>query len=154
MEFIAVQKYLIMSPKKARLVADVVRKLSPMEAISRLPFTNKRAALPLIKVIKSAMASAKAKGVSDEALVIKEIQINEGPRLKRGIPVSRGQWHPIKKRMAHIRVILATAGKEVAPAKTEKTKAEVKTENKVSDKKAVQKTAETSKKGVKNGKES
>jgi large subunit ribosomal protein L22 len=154
MEFISVQKYLVMSPKKARLVADVVRKLSPIEAIGRLPFTNKRAALPLVKVIKSALASAKAKGVSEEALIIKEIQINEGPRLKRGIAVSRGQWHPIKKRMAHIRVILATTTKELLPAKTQESKIEVKTENKSKDMKVTKKVVKPTKKGKTNGKES
>jgi len=117
MEIVATQKYLLMSPKKIRVVADMARKLKPVVAIETLPFTNKRASEPLVKVIKSAIATAKAKGISETDLVFKEIQIGEGPRLKRGRPVSRGMWHPIKKRMSHIRVVLTAVEKQVAPAK-------------------------------------
>lgn len=108
MEFIASQKFLIMSPKKIRLVVDIARKFTPTDAVIKLPFVGKRAAEQVIKVIKSAIANAKVKGVSEDNLVFKEIQVNEGPRLKRGRPVSRGMWHPIKKRMSHIRVVLTT----------------------------------------------
>lgn len=116
MEIIATQKYLLMSPKKIRVVADMARKLKPAVAIETLPFTGKIASEPLIKVIKSAIATAKAKGINEADLIFKEIQIGEGPRLKRGRPVSRGQWHPIKKRMAHIRVVLTSIEKPVVNA--------------------------------------
>lgn len=109
MEFISTQKFLLTSPKKIRPIADVARKLSPIRAIEVLPFTGKKAAQPLIKVIKTAIANAKQKGVSSEELSFKEIRISEGPRLKRGRPVSRGRWHPFKRRMAHIRVILKSS---------------------------------------------
>ncbi len=108
MEFTATQKFLIMSPKKIRLVVDMARKMTPREAVEKLPFSGKKAAEPFIKVVKSAIANAKVKGVSEEGLMFKEIQVNEGPRLKRGRPVSRGMWHPIKKRMSHIRVVLVS----------------------------------------------
>ena len=108
MEFTATQKFLIMGPKKIRLVVDMARKMTPREAVEKLPFSGKKAAEPFIKVVKSAIANAKAKGVSEEGLTFKEIQVNEGPRLKRGRPVSRGMWHPIKKRMSHIRVVLVS----------------------------------------------
>lgn len=113
MEFISTQKFLLLSPKKIRPLADVARKLSPLRAIEVLPFTGKSAAEPLIKVIKTAMANAKEKGVSPEELSFKEIRISEGPRLKRGKPVSRGRWHPFKRRMAHIRIILKSSEKVV-----------------------------------------
>ncbi len=113
MEIIATQKYLLMSPKKIRVVADMAKKLTPQVAVETLPFVGKRASEPLIKVIKSAIATAKAKGISETDLIFKEIQIGEGPRLKRGRPVSRGQWHPIKKRMSHIRVVLSSIEKPV-----------------------------------------
>ncbi|MGA3291748.1 MAG: uL22 family ribosomal protein [Candidatus Microgenomates bacterium] len=119
-EFKATQKYLLMSPRKIRLVVDVVKKMKPTEAVEKLPFVQKRAGAELAKVIKSAIASAKAQGISETDLVFKEIQIGEGPRLKRGIAVSRGMWHPIKKRMSHIRVILTILKKEEVKAKTEK----------------------------------
>lgn len=108
MDFIATQKYLLLSPRKLRVVGSLAKKMKPSDAVTKLPFTHLKAAEPLIKVIKSAIANAKAKGTSEDELIFKEIQIGEGPRLKRGMPVSRGQWHPIKKRMSHIRVVLTT----------------------------------------------
>ncbi len=121
-QFIATQKYLIMSPRKIRLVAALIKKMKPVEAIEKLPFVQKRAGEPLMKVVKNAMASARNAGVADTDLIFKEIQIGEGPRLKRGQAASRGRWHAFKHRMAHIRVVLTT--KEVVK-KVEK-KAEVK----------------------------
>jgi large subunit ribosomal protein L22 len=121
-EFIATQKYLLMSPGKIRLVVAVIKKMKPAEAIEKLPFVQKRAGIDLSKVIKSAMASAKNAGVSETDLIFKEIQIGEGPRLKRGRAASRGMWHPFKKRMSHIRVILTT--KTVKVEKKEEVKVE------------------------------
>lgn len=95
-----------MSPKKIRIVADMVKKLTPERAVEVLPYVGKRAALPLGKVIKTAIANASMAGAKSEDLVFSEIQIGEGPRLKRGKARSRGMYHPIKKRMSHIRVVL------------------------------------------------
>lgn len=105
-KFISTQKYLVVGPRKVRGVVSLVKKLGPLEAINKLKFINKKSSELLIKVIKTAIAQAKAQGVSDSDLIFKEIQIGEGPRLKRGRPVSRGMWHPFKKRMSHIRVVL------------------------------------------------
>lgn len=105
-EYKATQKFLIMSPRKLRLVVDLIKKMKPLTAVERLPFSGKRAGFELAKVIKSAMANARMQGVSDNDLVFKEIQIGEGLRLKRGKAASRGRWHPLKKRMSHIRVVL------------------------------------------------
>lgn len=106
MEIKAEQKFLRMSPRKIRLVVDLIKKLKPVAAIGILPMIGKRAAEPVAKVIKQAVANAKEKGVDGADLIFKEIQVGEGPVLKRGRPVSKGRWHPIKKRMSHIRVIL------------------------------------------------
>lgn len=122
--FIATQKYLIMSPRKIRLVTDLIRKMKPSDAILKLPFVQKRAADYVSKVIKNAMASAKNAGVSETDLIFKEIQVGQGPTLKRGRAASRGRWAPIQKKMAHIRIILTTKAKPVAKVK----KAEVKVE--------------------------
>lgn len=100
-----------MSPRKIRLVADLIRKMKPLEAVEKLPFVQKRAGEVVAKVIKSAIADAKNQGASDTDLIFKEIQVGEGPRLKRGRAASRGRWHPIKKRMSHIRVVLTTRSK-------------------------------------------
>lgn len=106
----AEQKYIRMSPRKLRLVADVVRELdSPKMVLSYLENINKRAAQPISKVIKQAIANAKNNaGVTEGELRIKEIIINQGPVYKRFRPVSRGRAHGIKKRTSHIRVILET----------------------------------------------
>ena len=120
MEIIATQKYLLLSPRKIRPVVEVIKKMRPVEAIAKLPFVGRRAAEPLVKVIKQALANARVKGLSESDLFFKEIQIGEGPRLKRGQPVSKGQWHPIKKRMSHIRVVLEVRKPEIPNPKGEK----------------------------------
>lgn len=107
MEIVQTQKFVRMSPRKLRIVADVVRNIEANKAIELLPFTSKRAAHPLAKVITAAVANAKDRKVEGE-LIVKEVQINEGPTLKRGRAVSRGRWHPYMRRMSHIRVVLET----------------------------------------------
>lgn len=115
-----------MSPRKIRLVTDLIKKLKPVDAVARLPFVQKRAGEVVAKVIKSAIADAKNQGASDTDLIFKEIQVGEGPRLKRGRAASRGRWHPVKKRMAHIRVVLTTRAKK---SEVRNPKSETKTEN-------------------------
>lgn len=121
MQFTSTQKFVRMSPRKLRLVADEVRKLSPADALEVLPMINKRAAEPILKVVKSAVANAVQAGITLEELKFSQIQITEGPRLKRGRPVSRGRWHPILKRMSHIRIVLESIPKPKTK-KVEKTK--------------------------------
>lgn len=128
MEFKSEQKHLLLSPRKIRPVVDVIKKMTPNKALEVLPFVKKRASEFLVKVIKSAIANASQKGADSANLVFKEIQIGEGPRLRRGQPVSRGRWHPIKKRMSHIKVILMTKKikSEIANTKSETKKTEIK----------------------------
>ena len=118
MLFLAEQKFLLISPKKVRPVANMAKKLSPAKALESLPFVGSKAAVVLKKVIASAVANAKAKGASEADLFFKEIQIGEGPRLKRGMAGAHGRWKPLKKRMSHIKVILQTV--EKTPPKTKK----------------------------------
>jgi large subunit ribosomal protein L22 len=125
MEIKAVQKFVRMSPRKLRLVTHLVKDLKPAESVEVLPYLGKRAAGPLLKVIKTAIANAKVKGVSQSDLVFKEIQINEGPRFKRGKAAGRGRWHPYKKRTSHIRVVLQTT-----KSKTQSSKSKIKSNNK------------------------
>lgn len=118
--YISTQKFLRMSPKKLRVVAHELRKMTPAAAVEVLPYVAKRAAEPIQKTIKSAIANAQMQGAKLEDLVFSEIQIGEGPRLKRGMAASRGRYHPIKKRMAHIRVVLKLKAQEVKEVKEEK----------------------------------
>jgi len=122
MDIISTQKFIRLSPKKIRPVVSLVKKMKLQEVIQKLPFVNKKGAQYLLKVIKSARANAKNRGISEDLLFIKEIQVSEGPRLKRGIPVSKGQWHPIIKRMSHIKVILGV--NEIKKENKEQTKKE------------------------------
>jgi large subunit ribosomal protein L22 len=126
MLFLSEQKFLLISPKKMRPVAKMTKKLSPVKALETLPFVGTKAADVLKKVVASAMANAKAKGASEDTLIFKEIQIGEGPRLKRGMAGAHGRWKPIKKRMSHIRVVLET--KAEVTSKKEEPKEEIKAE--------------------------
>ena len=103
----ATQKYIRTSPRKIRLVADSVRGLAVDRALEYLRFMGKRAALPVAKTIRQAAASAKEQnGLDTDSLIVKIIDIGEGPTFKRFRAVSRGAAHNIMKRSSHIRVIL------------------------------------------------
>lgn len=130
------QKFIRMSPTKIRPVARETKKLTPSAAVEILPHSSKRAAEPLMKVVMAAIGNAKQKGIQEQNLVFKEIQISEGPRMKRGRPVSRGRWHPYKRRMSHIRVVLESVEPKMP------TKAKTKTP-KVGDKPVLKTTKKT-----------
>ena len=107
MEIKAESKYIKISPRKVRLVANTVRGLSLTSALENLTFLRKRAAKPLFKTLKSAIANAVNNfKLKEEDLKIKSIEILKGPVLKRWRPVSRGRAHSYEKKMSHIRVIL------------------------------------------------
>lgn len=107
------------SPRKVRLVADTVRGKSVAEALTLLSFVPKRAALPLQKLVASALANAKSLAVPAENLVVKEIRVDAGAILYRRQPRSRGMANPLRKRTSRVRVVLV----EGAPKKAKKTKA-------------------------------
>ena len=110
MEVIAEAKNIRISPRKVRLVAEELTGKKALEAVESLKFVPKKASLPLSKVIKSAISNAKNNNKMDEKkLIIKEVVVNEGPKLKRFLPRSRGMVHPILKRSSHIRVVLEEA---------------------------------------------
>lgn len=102
--FIATQKFLVVSPRKLRPIAKSAAKLNPLEAARRLEYLPNKGGDLILKVVKTAIANAAQKGIDAKTLSFESIQISEGPRLRRGIAVSRGQWHPLKKRMSHITV--------------------------------------------------
>ncbi len=106
MEFTATAKYIRISTRKARLVADSVRGTKPEYAVTYLRQLPKRGGEILADVVSSALANAKQKAVDGAALQIKTIEIMGGPVMKRWHAVSRGQAHAFKKRMTHIRVVL------------------------------------------------
>ncbi len=107
MEVEAIGKNIRISPRKVRLVAENFAGKNALEALESLRYVPKKASLPLSKVIKSAISNATNNNKLDEKkLIIKEIVVNEGPRLKRYLPRSRGMVHPILKRTSHIKVVV------------------------------------------------
>lgn len=101
-------------------MADMVRKMNPEQALQVLEFTNKAAAEPLAKSIKTVLANAKQLGVEIQNTSFSRIEINEGVRMKRLRAGSRGRANPYKKRTSHIKIVLSDERREV---KTQKLKA-------------------------------
>lgn len=104
MEYTTIQKNISSSPRKLRLVADMVRKMDPYHALDILKFTNRGAATPLAKAIKTVIANAGRK----EGLAFKSLEINEGLTLKRYRvgTAGAGRGRPYKKRMSQIKIVL------------------------------------------------
>jgi large subunit ribosomal protein L22 len=118
-EVTAKLRNLQMSPRKVRLVADLVRGASLQDAKVQLTFSTKNAARPILKLIKSAEANADHNAQLDTStLIVKAIMVNEGPTLKRFMPRAFGRATTLRKRMSHITVVLAgEEGKKVATKK-------------------------------------
>jgi len=108
MEVKASLKHLRMSPRKIRLVIDVIRKMPVEEALDQLRFINKLAAEPVAKLIKSAIANAEnTYSLEKSNLYIKEIRSDEGVMLKRWMPRAHGRATSIRKRGCHVSLVLA-----------------------------------------------
>lgn len=107
MEVRAKKKYLRISSRKIRLVADLIRGKYVGDAENILNFTQKASAKHVRSLIHSAIASADHNYNLDPSnLYIKEIYVNEGPTLKRFRPRSQGRAYSIFKRTSHIQVVL------------------------------------------------
>jgi len=120
MEIKAKLSYLRTSPRKVRLVVDLVRGKSAEEAQRILNFTIKKAARDVQKLLKQAVANAKNNFQLEESnLFISKIMVNEGPKLKRWMPRSRGRANEIQKKTSHIILVLS----EISAKKTKAKKA-------------------------------
>lgn len=107
MKVTAKLNYLHISPRKVRTVVDALRHLSVNEALARLNFMPKRSAMPLLKLMRSAIANAEHNFYLDkDSLKIAIFKVDGGPVFKRARPGSRGRVAPIKKRTSHITLIL------------------------------------------------
>ncbi|WP_368486259.1 50S ribosomal protein L22 [Spiroplasma sp. DGKH1] len=96
------------SPRKVRLVADLIRNKKVGEAIVILDNTNKKSSVPVKKLVKSAVANAvNNNGLDADKLFIKEIFVNEGPTLKRFRPRAHGRAYEILKRTSHITITVS-----------------------------------------------
>ena len=111
----AYQKSIRQTPRKLRLVADLVRGRRLLDAETQLEFVERRAARAVGAVLKQARANALAAGLTEASLMIQRLVVEEGPRLKRWRAVSRGRAHPFVRKMSHLKVIIS--GKMIASEK-------------------------------------
>lgn len=103
----AVSKYIMGSPIKMRRIVNAVRGMHAQEALEALNLLPQAAAVPVSKTIKSALANAEANYALDpEDMIIAQIMVDEGPRLRRARYGARGRFKPILKRTSHITVVL------------------------------------------------
>ena len=95
------------TPQKTRLVANLIRGKNVGEAESILRFTPRRAAVPMLKLLRSAKANAvNNHDMFEDSLVVSKIMVNEGPVLKRYLPRARGRADMLRKRTSHITIVL------------------------------------------------
>lgn len=128
------------SPRKTRLLADLVRGKKVEDAILQLDFRAKRSAPVFVKLIKSAIANAKAAGLDEKALVVKSITVDQGPIMKRSRPRAHGRAFPIHKHTSHIIVTLSDKALAPTTKKAKKAEAVLIKKEVVAPKKSVAKT--------------
>ncbi|MGI6534696.1 MAG: 50S ribosomal protein L22 [Peptococcia bacterium] len=113
MEARAIAKHIRISPRKARQVVDLIRGKNVGEAFAILKFTPHKAATPVYKVLKSAVANAEHNyEMNADELYVKEAFVDEGPNMKRIMPRARGRADIIYKRSSHITVVVGQKEEE------------------------------------------
>ncbi|MDD5066538.1 MAG: 50S ribosomal protein L22 [bacterium] len=119
MELNAELNYLRVSPRKMRRLINLVRRKGLIDSINILKFLKIANKKYLIKLLESIKANAKIKNpdINLDTLNIKEIVVQEGPRLKRVMPRARGRADVIKKRICHIIVKVSDEGHTIKKAK-------------------------------------
>ncbi|MBM4114495.1 MAG: 50S ribosomal protein L22 [Phycisphaerae bacterium] len=102
MAYKASHKFCRIAPRKARLVADLIRGRGVADALTELEFSKRRGAYFVQGVLKSAIANAEQASADVARLVVVESRVDEGPTIKRFQQKDRGRAHPIMKRTSHI----------------------------------------------------
>lgn len=128
-ETVAQLRNIRISPRKIRLVVDLVRGMNALKAIEQLGFYRKDAALPIKKLIESGIANAAHnQQVKKETLILARATVDEGATLKRWMPRAMGRATPIRKRAAHVKIVLVgeAADKKETRNKLQETKKEEK----------------------------
>ncbi len=102
--------FLRVAPRKVRLVADNVRGMRVGDALAVLKYTSQAAAKPLAKLLRSAVANAEQKGghVDVDALFVRTLTVDGGPKLRRFMPRAMGRAYRIEKKTSHVYVELGT----------------------------------------------
>lgn len=114
MEARAIARFIRMSPRKVRLVVDQIRGCSVNEAYAVLQFSNKAAADPVGKILRSAVANAHHRAenqgevVDVDDLIVRDAFVDGGPTLKRFRAAAMGRAAPRRRRMSHITVVVDT----------------------------------------------
>ena len=107
MEARATDKFIRISPRKVKIVIDLIRGKSAEDAQAILTYTPKAAAPVVLKVLNSAIANAENnQNLNRKDLIVAEVYANPGPTLKRYVARSRGSASPMLKRTSHISVVL------------------------------------------------
>lgn len=114
MEAKAIHRYIGSSPRKMRLVIDLIRGKSVDKALEILHFSSKHSSNDAEKVLKSAVSNLlnKEEGTRSELneLFVKEAFVNQGPTMKRISPAPMGRAYKIRKRSCHLTIVVATKG--------------------------------------------
>lgn len=112
MEAKAIHRYIGSSPRKMRLIIDIIRGVSVDKAIEMLHFHTKHASRDAEKVLRSAVANLLNKKDSarlePSELFVKEAYVNQGPTLKRISPAPMGRAYRIRKRSCHLTIVVAS----------------------------------------------
>lgn len=120
MEARALKKYIRSSPRKMRLVIDLIRGKKAYDALNILRFTNKLAAKDAELVLKSAISNLNNKAdeaderIDDNDIVVKQAYVNAGPAAKRINPAPMGRAYRIKKRSNHLTIVVGTPNSDSA----------------------------------------
>lgn len=137
----------LISARKVRLVADLVRGKTPKQAEGILQFTDKTAAKDVLKNLRSAVANAvNNEGWNANDLLIKEIFVDDAQIYKRGRPAARGRYRAIMKRNCHITIGLVNIKENTEVSKE---KSSEKSEKVIKAEKTVEKKSVSTKKEVK-----
>lgn len=109
----ATLSYLRVTPTKVRLVANEVRGMKVGDALALLKFTPQSAAAPLAKLLRSAVANAEQKGgnVDVDALFVKTLLVDQGPKMRRFMPRAMGRATKVEKKTSHVYVELGIAAR-------------------------------------------
>lgn len=138
-------RYLRIAPRKVRLVVDLIRGEKVEQAQTILHYTQKKAALPLLKLLNQALANIADKNPK-ENIYISKIFVDEGPSLKRVFPRARGRADMIRKKTSHITIVLDEVKKKTEkPSLKGKGKKKKKETTEVIEKKEIPGTDEAKK---------
>lgn len=105
------------SPRKMRLVADLIRGMDANKALDVLQFTSKAAALPMSKLLKSAISNFEQKSglrADEAALFVSEVFVDQSKTLKRVQPAPQGRAHRVRKRSNHVTIAVSPKATETS----------------------------------------